>query len=174
MTLVPDPRLLRVFEQLRAARFADLKGARVTVSCPVPERLLNEFVQALLPPSAPVREVTVRPQASNRLAVRARISRVDFLPPVTVTLEIEQQPRLPDTPLVLRILSLPGLLSLAGSAMPMATVLPAGIRLEKDRVVVDVRMLLERGGYGDVAELVEHLHVATADGRLLIDAALGV
>jgi hypothetical protein len=63
---VPDPRLLRIVEQLRASRFADLKGARASLSFPVPERLLNEFVSALLPPSAPVRDVTVRPQAANR------------------------------------------------------------------------------------------------------------
>ena len=126
---MPDPRILRIVEQLRASRFADLKGASATLSFPVPERLLNEFVTALLPPSAPVRQVPVRPQAAHRRSVRARLSKVEFLPPVTVTLAIEQQPRLPDTPLVLRILSLPGLLSLAGSAMSMSTALPPGIRL---------------------------------------------
>lgn len=168
---MPDPRLLRILDQLRASRFADVKGARFTALIPVGERLLNEIVQAVLPPGAPVKDLHIRPQAGNRLAVRARASRLEFLPPVTIALQIEQQPQLPDTPLVLRILSLPGLLSMAGS-MLSANSLPPGIRLDRDRVVVDVGQLLERNGLGEVIACIERLHVATEDGRLVLDVDL--
>ena len=39
---VDDPRLLQILEQLRASRFAEIKGARASFSIPVSERLLNE------------------------------------------------------------------------------------------------------------------------------------
>ena len=168
-----DPRLLAILEQLRASRFAGIQGTRASVSIPVGERLLNELVTTMMPASAPVRDLQIRPQADNRLAVRARASRLEFLPPVTISLQIEQQPQLPDTPLVIRILSLPGLLSIASSLLSPAS-LPPGIRLDRDRVLVDVRQLLESKGFGEVVPLIERLHVASEEGRLRLDVDLKV
>ena len=162
------PRLLAILEQLRASRFAELQGTHASLSIPIPERLLNELITTMMPPSAPVRDLHVRPQAGNRLAVRARAARLDFLPPVTISLRIEQQPQLPDTPLVIRILSLPGLLSMASSLLSPAS-LPAGVRLERDRLVIDVRQLLELKGVGDIVPLIERLHVTSEEGSLRLD-----
>ncbi len=33
-----DPRLIEILERLRASRFAEVKGARASLSIPVPER----------------------------------------------------------------------------------------------------------------------------------------
>ena len=107
------------------------------------------------------------------LAVRARVSRLDFLPPVTISVQIEQQPQLPDTPLVVRILSLPGLLSMAGSLLSPSS-LPPGIRLDRERVLVDVRQLLEKKGLGEIVPLIERLHVSSEEGRLLVDVDIRV
>jgi hypothetical protein len=170
---VLDPRLLAILEQLRATRFAAIQGTRVSLSIPVPEALLNELITALIPASAPVRDLQVRPQADNRLAVRARASRLEFLPPVTISLRIEEQPQLPHTPLVIRILSLPGLLSMASSLLSPSS-LPPGIRLDRDRVLVDVRQLLELKGFGEIVPLIERLHVASEEGRLRLDIDLKV
>ena len=115
--------------ELRASQFAELKGARVSASIPISERLLNEIVAASLPPSAPVRDLTVQPQQANRLRCERELARPDFLPPISLTLEIEQQPQLPDTPLVLRVLSLPGLCRWRARCCRRAS-LPPGVRLE--------------------------------------------
>ena len=165
---VPDGPLGRALEQLRASRFADLKGARVSLSIPISQRLLNEMVAAAIPPSAPVRDLTVTPRPANVLEVRARISKFDFLPPIKVTAAIEQQPHLPDTPLSLRLRSFPGLTAMAGSFLSPAS-LPRGVRLEGEHVFVDVRQLIEHAGYGDLVPLIERLHVATDEGRLTVD-----
>jgi hypothetical protein len=164
-----DSPLTRALEQLRRSRFADLRGARVSVSIPIAQRLLNELVIAALPPAAPVRDLTVTPRPSNLIDVRARVAKLDFLPPIKVTLEIEQQPRLPDTPLGLRLRSFPGLTALAGSLLS-PTALPPGVRLDGDHLFVDVRQLLERAGYGDLVPLIERLHVASDEGRLIVEA----
>jgi hypothetical protein len=171
---VTDPRLLRIVEQLRASRFADLAGSRVSASIPVSERLLNEILAAAMPPSVPVSVLSIRPQKGNRLAVRARLSRVDFLPPINLTVEIERQPELPDSPLVLRLISFPGLMALAGAALPIASMLPPGVRMEKDRLHVDVRALLERQGYGDLLAFVASLRITTDEGKLIVELDLRV
>ena len=82
---------------------------------------------------------------------------------MTISLQIEQQPHLPDTPLVMRILSLPGLLSVAGSLLSPSS-LPPGIRLDRERVLVDVRQLLESKGFGEIVPLIERLHVSSEEG----------
>lgn len=169
---MPDPRVVRLLEQLRASRFAGLQGARISASIPVAAGLLNDIVTAGIPPSAAVRDVTVLPKHDNHIAVRARLALASFLPPVTVTLRIERQPQLPDSPLVLRILSLPALLSLGGGML--ASALPHGIRLEDQRLLIDVAVLLDRAGYGDLAQYVETLRVGSEDGRLLFDVTLRV
>ena len=171
---MPNPRLVRVLEGLRASRFAELRGARASLSVPIPERLLHELVASALPAGAPVREVAVQPQNGNRLAVRARLAGVDFLPAITVTLEIERQPELPDSPLVLRVLSLPGLLSLAGAAVSFASILPPGIRLDNGRLFVDIRVLLQRHGYDEVVALLHAVRITTSGGTLVADLELRV
>ena len=163
-----DPRLREALEQLRATRFAGIQGARLSVSIPIAERLLNELVTAALPPSVPVRDLAVKPRAANTLQLRARVAKLDFLPPVTLTFDIDQQPRLPDTPLGLRLRTFPGLTALAGPLLSQK-VFPPGIRLEGDRLFVDLRQLIERAGYGDLVPLIERLHLATEEGQLLVE-----
>ena len=168
-----DPRLIGVIDRLRGSGFAEVKGARASLSIPIAEAILNELITAALPAGGPLRDLHVRPQAGNRLAVRARASRLDFLPPMTISLQIEGQPRLPDTPLVVRILSMPGLLSVAGSMLSPGS-LPPGIRLERERVLVDVCRLLESKGFAEIVPLIERLQVSSEEGRLLIDVDLQV
>ena len=168
-----DPRLSGILDRLRASGFAEVKGARASLSIPVSEAILNELITAALPASGSLRDLHVRPRAGNRLAVRARASRLDFLPPMTISLQIEGQPRLPDTPLVVRILSMPGLLSVAGSMLSPSS-LPPGIRLERERVLVDVRQLLEAKGFAEIVPLIERLQVSSEEGRLLIDVDIQV
>ena len=162
-----DPRLVRIFEQLRASRFADLAGARVSASIPVSERLLNELVASAIPPSVPVRDVTIQPRRGDRFSVRARLARVDFLPPINITVAIERQPELPDSPLVLRLTAFPGLI--IGAAFPIASKLPPGIRMDKDRVLVDLKTLAESQGYADLLTLVEKVRLTTDEGRLIVE-----
>ena len=163
-----DPRLVRIFEQLRASRFADLAGARVSASIPVSERLLNELVVSAIPPSVPVRDVTIQPRRGDRFSVRARLARIDFLPPITITVAIERQPELPDSPLVLRLTSFPGLITMIGAAFPIASKLPPGIRMDKDRVLVDLKTLAESHGYADLLTLVEKVRLTTDEGKLIV------
>jgi hypothetical protein len=163
-----DPRLLRALEQLRASQFADLKGTRLSLSIPIAERLLNEIVTASIPPSAPVRDVSIRARPSNSIEVRARVARLDFLPPVKLTMDIDQQPRLPDTPLGFRLRSFPGFTAMAGSLLSPGA-LPPGVRLDGERLTVDVRQMLESAGYADLVSLIERLHVSTDEGRLIVE-----
>jgi hypothetical protein len=171
---MPDRRLTALLERLRASRFAELKGARATVSLPIREALVNEAVTVLMPASVPVRGLRIQLHAANRLTVTARVAVSSWLPeiPVSATLDIERQPKLPDSPLVLRIS--PGLLSMAGSLFSSRISLPPGIRLEGERVLIDVRVLLESRGLGEALLYADEISVTTEAGVLIVNGSARV
>jgi hypothetical protein len=165
MSLSPLTALLL---NLRDAGFRDLAGTRISGSIPVSERLLNQLVAATMPKNLPVREVTVRPEPGNRFSVRIS-PRAAFLPQLTVKLEIEKQAQFPTSPeIVLRMATMGGLLGLAGAAFPIASMLPPGVRLEGERIVVDLRELARREGVADMLELVRELDISTDEGRVRV------
>ena len=94
---------------------------------------------------------------------RLKLTRPAFLPSVSVRLFIERQPELPISPVFVVRMELPaGLMGLAGSAMKMVGSLPAGLRLEGDRLEVDLRVLLDRA---NVSDALEYPGVASVDDR---------
>lgn len=170
MTLPPD--LAAILQRLQAGRFQDLAGTRVSGTVPVPAGLLNEMIAATLPPSAPVRAVTVQPQDDDRLTVTIR-PRAALLPAVTLKLEIEGQPRLPEHPvLTLRMATLSGLFGLASGAV--SGMLPPGITLEGERIVVNVGDLARQQGHGELLAFLRTLEVHADRGRLIIEFAAAV
>ena len=148
----------------------DIQGARLSLSIPITERLLNALVAATLPPAARVRDLSIHPQHGNRFVVRMKVPGVSFLPPVSVTVVIEQQPAPPDSPLVLRLTTWPGLMRMIGAALPLASFLPPGVRMEQERILVDLNALAERHGYGDLVPLVKSLQIRTEASVVVVEA----
>jgi hypothetical protein len=68
-----------------------------------------------------------------------------------------------------------GLLGLAGAALPLSSMLPPGVRLDGDRIAIDLRALAAVRGAEDLLEHVRQLRVNTAAGRVVlhIDVAIG-
>ena len=141
------------------------------MSLPLPDRLLTEIAATAVPPSAPVRDVTIRARDGNRVTDGAKLSQVDFLPALSLTLEIERQAQLPDSPLVLRILSMPGIV--AGLISRMAA-FPPGVTLREQHVFVDVAELMRQRGLGELVPLLDDVQVSTAAGRVQVDLRVKV
>jgi hypothetical protein len=170
-----DARISELLERLRRSRFEDLRGSQASARIPIAERLLNEVVTTSLPPGGAVREVRVRPRAGNRIDVQVKLARPAFLPALNLTATIERQPDLPQSPeLVLRLSSLPGVMSFAGGAAAFFNVLPPGVRMDGDRVAIDIAELARRQGQADAFGFVRRLNVSTTDGAVVLDVDLGV
>ena len=143
-------------------------GPRRAVTLPVSDRLLNEILAEALPSSARVRDVDVRARTGNRFAVRAKVAAAPFLPPLNLTVAIDRQPELPASPVLVLRLEMGGLLAVAGVALRFFDALPSGIRIENDRVHVDLAQLLEKQGLSGFLDHLEHLHIDTADGTTIL------
>jgi hypothetical protein len=167
---VPD--LTEIVHSLRTSRFRELSGARATATVPVAESLLNSIITATLPPQAPVRAVTVHPEDGDRLSVRI-IAKAALIPPITLKLAIESQPSLPDSPVLgLRMVTLGGLFGLASGAI--AGMLPPGVRLQGERILVDLAALARQRGHAEVFDYLDQLEVHTSQGRLVVRIDAGV
>jgi hypothetical protein len=155
-----------ILQQLQASQFRDLAGSHIDATVPISEGLVNAALEAFLPPEAPVRNVAIRPETGDRFSVRI-VPKMSLLPAITLKLVIEEQPRLPESPvLVLRMATLSGLFGLAAGAL--SGMLPPGVRLEGERILVDLRMLAEQQGQGRILDYLTKLHVRTEQGRIVL------
>ena len=163
-----------ILNHLQSTGFTDIGGARVSAAIPLSERLINEFVAASLPPNVPVREVVIRPEAGDKFSVRLT-PRTGMLPPITLKLDIEAQPDLPRSPvLVLRMKTMGGLFGFAAAALPIGNMLPPGVRLDGERILVDLQAMAAQRGFGDLLQYVRQLSITSEAGRVLVhlDAAV--
>jgi hypothetical protein len=148
----------------------ELADAEAWVRIPIADSLIGRAIARRLPPEGPVRELAIMAHDGNEIAVRARLSRPAMLPPIEVRLRIEQQPALPDSPvLVLGIVS-KGLARLAVSALRFVDVLPPGVGFDGRRFAIDLRALLERQGAAGALEYLADLKITTAERRVVVEA----
>jgi hypothetical protein len=163
-----DERFVQLLLRQQAAGYRDLRGATASLTLPISARLLNEAIGSALPPTAPVRDLQVTPLAGDRFGVRFRIGASAFLPPIGLSLTILQQPVFPDSPMLVLRMETGALLGLAGPALRFFDALPPGVRVEQDRIVVDLRQVLQRRGAAHYLEHVDALEVHTVDGAVVV------
>ena len=170
---MPEPWWIDLLRQQRAAGFADLAGGQGTLVLPVDDRLLSRLIASRIPPSWPVKELTLRAAAGNQLVVRLKLTKA-FLPTFTLRLMIERQPVLPASPvLVLRIVS-DGVAALAGTLMRFLPPLPPGLRLNGDLLSINLATLLDQYGAGEALAYLTLLELTTTEGRLVVSARAAV
>ena len=167
--------LLDLLQRQQRDGFPDLGGSEVVATIPVSERLVNETVATLLPPGSKVREVEIRAEADNRLTARVRLSASTLLPAIPVTLAIEEQPRLPDHPILsLRLAQASGFVALAASTLPSMVTLPPGISIEGEHIRLDIRRLLAERKLESWLEYVRDLQITTRAGAIVLHVRVAI
>ena len=165
---------LRLFADQERQGFADLAGSEGQAAVRVSEPLLNTIITEQLRGSATIRELHVSPRAGNRFGVRVVLTK-SFLPPISLDVLIDKQPSMPADPVLgLTLSGMGGLLRFAGPVAGFLTALPPGVRLDGDRVFVDLRAALAPHGLTAILNYVEEVLVATEEGRLLVLFKAGV
>lgn len=162
-----------IFHYLQSTGFQDLSGARFSGTIPVSERMINEVIAASIPPGGHVREVQVRPEPDNRFSVKIT-PRTGFFPSITVKLSIARQPELPASPVLVLKMAMGGLMGFASSALPIANMLPQGVRLEGEHILVDLRAMASQRGFADLFQYARQLRVSTEAGRAVVHVEAGV
>lgn len=178
--MADDPRIVAALEQTRrlfGAVFEEIDGARVSGEVPVSEGLLNRLIaDKLRAADGPIASAELQVRAHEELAIRLRLRKPSFAPAVIVMLQIERQPAPPAMDLVARW-SLPGLGLLAAVAAPVVSFFkkpPPGMRIDGDRIVVDLAAIARDQGVGPLLPFVTGLSLSTRDRVLVVAFSLAV
>ena len=166
-----DPAILDLLQRQQHAGFPDFAGAEAAATIPVSDRLINELVAKLLPEGGKVREVQIQTEDGNRVTARIRLSGgAAFLPAISVTLAIEDQPHFPDRPILGLKLAQPSrFVAMAVSTLPAMVTLPPGVTMEDDRIRIDIRRLLADRNQAEWLDYVTDLRVTTRAGAIVLD-----
>jgi hypothetical protein len=149
--------------------FPDLGGAEASATIPVADRLINQVIAEAIPKGGTVQDLRIHAEAGDRFRVRVRLSISPLMPAIGATLTIEEQPVLPERPVLgLRISGIPKLLMQAGGFARARDALPPGVRLEGEYVRLDLERLLKDRGQADLLRYLTFLNVTTRDGVVVV------
>jgi hypothetical protein len=164
-----DAFVSELLAHLQSSAFRDIAGARVSATVPVSQSLLNGLVaQALRETKTPVRQLDIRPRAGDLIDVIVTLS-WPFVPPLKVAVAVDRQPEFPGSPvLVLRWSFLGGLGAIGARLLGAMDKLPPGVRLDGDRLLLDIPVLAARSPAASLLQYLRTLEVHTADDRLVI------
>lgn len=148
----------------------ELGGARVAATVPLPDHLLNRLIANHLPAGGRVDEVRVRARDGNMFDVWIRLSKPSIVPPFTITMHVERQPRLPDDPRLLLRPASGALGWLVAPVLRFAAALPPGISIDGGQVAIDIARLMEQRGLGELFEYLREVEIGTVSGAFVVNA----
>jgi hypothetical protein len=164
-----DRRLQALLNRQQANGFAGLAGTEARAAVRISAQLLNEAIGAFAGASPAIRELAVAPRAGNRFDVHVKLTKPAFLPAINLTAAIERQPQLPADPtVVLRLSGAGGVMRFAGPAVGAFGTLPRGVRMEGDRVFIDLRAVLAAKRQSEWLDYVEKLDISTDEGTVVL------
>ena len=152
-----------------------MAGSHLSARIPVSRALLNRLVaDALAGRKIPVRSVDIQPRAGDRFDAVVTMS-WPFVPALTVSFVVEQQPGFPASPqLVLRYSFLGAVGAFASRLVGAFNRLPDGVRLDADRLLLDIPALAAGSPAAMMMAYVKALEVHTLDDRAVIDLELAI
>jgi len=151
-------------------RLDGLAGGVISGEIPITADVVNRLIAAKLATmDVPVTsaEVVVLEHDAFTVHVRPRAP----IPGLRVDVQIDQQPVLPGQPLLGMRWALRGLGPLAAFAAPFLTQfkkLPPGVRLDGDRIWVNLEELLRQRGLGEIVPMLTGVRVTTKERRFVV------
>jgi hypothetical protein len=170
-----DPYFSDLLADLRRSGLNDLAGSRLSAHIPVSRALLNQVVAHVVQKSAaPVRDLDIRPLDGDRFDA-VITTKWRLVPPLKIAFAIERQPAFPDSPALVLRWSLLGVLgAIASRVIAAFDRLPAGVRFQDDRLVLDIPALAAGGPATELLPYVTALRLHTVAGRAMIDLELEI
>jgi hypothetical protein len=159
---------------LQSSAFRDVAGTRISARVPISRNLLNRLVRSTVAASPHVRDVDIRPHAGDAFDVLITVS-WPFVPAIKVACVLERQPQLPASPAVVLRWSLLGAAGVIASRfIAWLDRLPAGVRLDGDRLVLDIPRLAEGTPAASVLPYIRSLEFHTVDDRVVVEVEMEI
>ena len=164
---------MSVFSQIKADRFAAVRGAMVTGRLPLKETVVNEILAAMLRErDTPVKQMEMRFQAGGRFTLHLTPKVLFFTPQIKLDFDIEPEVNFRgDGTLQLRSLGLLGgpTAGLVRNVLLRVLKLPANsIAVSGSVVKINLRDALIERGAGEYVPLLYLVRLSTRPGALIV------
>lgn len=154
----------------------EIAGATLRGELPVSNDLVNRLIAERLRDHPQIASVRVEALADDAVAIHL-VPRARLLPPLRVAARIERQPDLPRDPTLVLRWSMPAAGPLQMFAAPILSyfkAMPAGIRMDGDRIAVDAGQLLRARGLGEVLAYTRRAAIHTRPGGFVVQVEFAV
>jgi len=160
----------KLFQKFLANNFSDFTGLIADTTIPVPEYLINEMITEFLRGNKNVTSCRIQIEPENQFIVNFKTP----LLPLTLNLKLRLDNAVDFTgsPKIRAKLENNVLLGKIGSLF--ANVLPAGIKMYGDQIVVDIGSFLRTPQEKRLLELVKSSEIHTVEGILVLDIKIRV
>jgi hypothetical protein len=161
----------KIFERLIDNNFSDLKGTVVDATVPVPEYLINDIIQVSLQGNKNIEACKVSIHGQNQVSVNLKTPVVPW--PLNLKLKLDSSVDFASfsSPKIRAWLENNILLGRLGSFF---NVLPEGIKLYGDQVVLDIGAFLQTSAQKRMLALVKSVGIRTEEGQVILDVKIEV
>ena len=163
-------KIAELFRERTGLDLREIAGSTLAGEIPISDALVNRMLAEKLAQHAQIGSLRIQAQPNDSIGIQV-VPRARLVPPMNIVARIERQPEFPDNPLLLLRWSMPAAGPLALFAAPMLSyfkAMPPGIRMDGDRVAVDLRELLRSRGLDDALAFVRKLEVHTRPGGFVL------
>jgi hypothetical protein len=158
-----------IFRRLLDDNFSELDGLIAAASIPVPENLINEMIAVTLRGNKNITSCQVSIHAQNRVFVNLK---TPLLPlSLNLKLRLDNSIQLGDSPTLTVWLENNLLLGRLGSVL---NILPEGIKMHGDQIVMDIGSFLRSPEQKRILALLKDVEIQTVEGKLILAVKIEV
>ena len=158
-----------IFQKIIDNGFADLDGLAIDASIPVPQRMINEIVEAALQGNQNIEYCHLSIGEQNRISVNVKTTRWPW--PINLKVWIFKSVDLTPAPKLRVLLENNALLGKLGAFFKA---LPEGVKLYGEQIVIDVRSFLQTEQQRKFLDLVKSMEIRTEKGKLIFDVQIRI
>lgn len=159
----------KILQKLIDNNFLDLRGLRIDASIPVPEQLVNEMIEAALQGNQNIEYCRLTIGGQNRVSVLLKTTLLPW--PLDLKLKLFREIDLTRSPRIRATLENNLLLGKLGSFF---NVLPEGIKLYGNQVVLDIKSVLATPEQQRYLDLIKSAEISTEAGKVILDVQVKV
>jgi hypothetical protein len=160
-----------IFQRIITNNFSDFKGMIADLSIPIPQSTINEIIEVALQKSKNIKSCQVSIHGQNRVSVNLKTTVLPW--PLNLKLRLDKTVDLASysSPKIRMWLENNQLLGSLGSFF---NVLPEGIKLYGDQVVVELGAFLRTPEQKRLLDLVKFVDIKTEEGKIILDVKIEV
>lgn len=160
-----------IFQRIIQTGYSDLKGASIQASIPVPEDLINEMIQVALLGNKNIESCQVSLHSQNRAEVSLKTTVLPWALNLKLKLDKSVDFASYGSPKVRAWLENNRLFGSVGSFLNL---LPEGIKLYGNQIVVDIGAFLQTSQQKNLLALIKSIDIRTEEGRTILDVRIEI